>query len=41
MNRFRQIALRICALALMVMVTVSIAAPGSDNKDLIACRRDV
>ena len=35
MHQFRKIALLICALALMVMVSGSIAAPAGDNKDLI------
>lgn len=35
MNRFRKIVLLSCALALMVMVTGSIAAPAGYNKDLM------
>ena len=35
MNQFRKIALLSCALALMIIVPDSIAAPGSDNKELM------
>ena len=35
MNRFRKIVLLICALALMVMVSGSLAGPAGDNKELM------
>lgn len=35
MNKFRKIALLVCALALLFMVPASIATPSGDNKELI------